>query len=47
MDIKIMDVNSTLDEMIEVIEENIKVAALRREEINKLKLQTKTNKREN
>ena len=41
MDIKIMDINSTLDEMIEVIEENIKVAAVRREEINKLKLQTK------
>ena len=40
MNIKKLDASCTQEEMLEVIEENIKTAAIYREEIHKLKLQT-------
>ena len=40
MNIRLIDKDCTIDEMLEVIEENIKTASLTREEIHKLKLQT-------
>ena len=46
MEIRILDPNSSLDEMIEVIEDNIHTTTLTREEISKLKLQSKRTKRQ-
>lgn len=46
MEIRILDPNSSLDEMIEVIEDNIRTTTLTREEISKLKLQSKRTKRQ-
>ena len=44
MEIRILDPNSNLDEMLEVIEDNIRITAKTREEIKKLKLKNQKEK---
>lgn len=46
MVIRILDPNSSLDEMLEVIEDNIRTTTQTREEISKLKLQSKRTKKQ-
>lgn len=46
MKIRILDPNSSLDEMLEVIEDNIRTTTQTREEISKLKLQSKRTKKQ-
>ena len=46
MEIRILDPNSSLDEMLEVIEDNIRTTTQTREEISKLKLQSKRAKKQ-
>ena len=46
MEIRILDPNSSLDEMLEVIEDNIRATTQTREEISKLKLQSKRAKKQ-
>ena len=46
MEIRILDPNSSLDEMLEVIEDNIRTTTQTREEISKLKLQSKRTKKQ-
>ena len=46
MEIRILDPNSSLDEMLEVIEDNIRKTQQTREEISKLKLQNRRNKKQ-
>lgn len=46
MEIRILDHNSSLDEMLEVIEYNIRKTTQTREEISKLKLQSKRTKKQ-
>ena len=46
MEIRILDSNSSLDEMLEVIEDNIRTTTQTREEISKLKLQSKRTKKQ-
>lgn len=46
MEIRILDPNSSLDEMLEVIEDNIRKTTQTREEISKLKLQSKRTKKQ-
>lgn len=46
MEIRILDPNSSLDEMLEVIEDNIRTTQQTREEISKLKLQSRRVKKQ-